>query len=79
MKIQTIHKNPMGQVLNETSAAGFRITDNQGRTVDVLVEDGKAVLRTGRGYKILLAVRDEPAPLEGCKITGVIVDEYHDH
>jgi YD repeat-containing protein len=35
MKIQTIHTNALGRVLNETNATGFRITDDQGRVVEV--------------------------------------------
>jgi len=75
MKIQTIHTNALGRVLNETSATGFLITDNQGRTVEVIIEDGKVVLRTSNSRITLFAPMDEPAKLNGMEVTGVIVDD----
>lgn len=44
MKAQTIHANACGDVLNVTSAAGFRVEDANGRVVELRVESGEAVL-----------------------------------
>lgn len=75
MRIQTIHTNALGDVLNESSATGFRITDNQGRSVDMRVVDGMVTVRTAKGA-VLIGVMDEPAKLLGKTPTGVIVDEF---
>lgn len=74
MRIQTIHTNAMGRVLNETNATGFRITDNQGRVAEVMVEAGIVVLRTPKGRLISLGVSDR-TELTGKRPTGILVDE----
>lgn len=35
MRIQTIHANALGDVLNESSATGFRITDDRGNVAEL--------------------------------------------
>lgn len=47
MKAQTIHTNPMGEVLNVTSATGFRVEESPGRIVELRTETGRAVLHVG--------------------------------
>ena len=46
MKIQTIHNNPMGKVLNECSAQGFRITTDNGDVYDIVAEGGIVTIQT---------------------------------
>lgn len=49
MRIQTIHRNPMGDVLNECSAQGFRITTENGDVHDINTEGGMVTIQT-RGH-----------------------------
>lgn len=43
MRIQTIHRNQMGDVLNECSAQGFQITTADGGRITIMVDgDGRA-------------------------------------
>lgn len=46
MRIQTIHRNPMGDVLNECSAQGFRITAENGDVYDINTEGGMVTIQT---------------------------------
>ena len=48
MKTSTIHTHPMGDVLNPTSATGFRIEESHGRIVELRTETGRALLHVGR-------------------------------
>lgn len=45
MRIQTIHTNKFGKVLNESSATGFLITDDQGRKLEAHAENGRVMLQ----------------------------------
>lgn len=47
MKIQTIHSNVLGDVVNLTSATGVRITDDNGNELEVRTESGCIVLHFG--------------------------------
>jgi len=79
MKAQTIHSNALGDVLNESTASGFRITDNKGRSCELRVKDGMVYLLTPRGRnKILVGVMDEPTKLCGVAPTSILLDEV-DH
>lgn len=46
MKIQTIHKNACGEVLNPVSAVGFRVEDDNGRVLEVRISDGMVTIQT---------------------------------
>lgn len=49
MKTQTIHSNKMGDVLNTTTATGFRATDGEGKPVELRTETGSPVIVLGNG------------------------------
>lgn len=44
MKTYTIHENACGQVLNETSAVGFRVVDDTGRTIELIARNGRVLI-----------------------------------
>ena len=45
MKTYTIHSSALGDVLNPSSATGFRVVDERtGRSVELRVVDGKPML-----------------------------------
>lgn len=46
MRIQTIHRNPMGDVLNECSAQVLRITTENGDVYDINTEGGMVTIQT---------------------------------
>lgn len=47
MKTQTIHANACGDVLNVTSATGFRVEESTGRIVELRTETGRATIHIG--------------------------------
>lgn len=47
MKAQTIHTNPMGEVLNVTSATGFRVEESPGRVVELRTNLGQPTIHIG--------------------------------
>lgn len=51
MKTYTIHENACGQVLNESSAVGFRVVDAAGGAIELVVRNGN-VLIVGNGWGI---------------------------
>lgn len=51
MKTQTIHSNNMGDVLNTTTATGFRATDGVGKTVELRTETGVATIVLDNGVE----------------------------
>lgn len=80
MRIQTIHRNPMGDVLNECSAQGFRITNAEGNSITVTVEGDQINIEgdpfvTGYHNGRISALRMIPNGISGKKATGVIIDE----
>lgn len=79
MRIQTIHRNPMGDVLNECSAQGFRISDAEGNSITVTVEGDQINIEgdpfvTGYYDGRLRALRMVPGGIGGKKPTGLVVD-----
>ena len=44
MKTSTIHTSTLGDVLNPSSATGFRIEESPGRIVELRSETGRALL-----------------------------------
>jgi hypothetical protein len=79
MKIQTIHTNALGRVLNETNATGFRITDDQGLVVelhsDMTIHVRGAIFTVEHLENIVRAHQIRP---RGKSVTNMIVDETHD-
>ena len=76
MRMQTIHSNALGDVLNETSATGFRITDDQGNVVelrnDMTIRVRGAIFTAEHLADIVRAHAIRP---RGKRATGVIMDE----
>lgn len=79
MRIQTIHRNTMGDVFNECSAHGFRITTENGDVYDINTEGEMVTIQTS-GHTISLEFIPEllrmfdakkPAAVEG-------FDEWYD-
>ncbi len=58
MKTSTIHTNPMGDVLNVTSATGFRVEESPGRIVELRSETGRAVLHVGHHVVTVQSIAD---------------------
>lgn len=81
MKTSTIHTNPMGDVLNVTSATGFRVEESPGRIVELRSETGRAVLHVGHHVVTVQSIADmleqqaRSAQLRGKSITKVWLDE----
>ena len=81
MRIQTIHRNPMGDVLNECSATGFKFTTSDGKELVVAVE-GDEVVVTAVGFVGYYDYRNRRTrfvvpsdTLSGKTPSGVIVDD----
>lgn len=81
MKIQTIHKNVCGEVLNPVSAVGIRITTDDGEVFEVRAAGNSVEVHCPRGsaysgvngtVKFWL-----PWGITGMEATGVVVDEVH--
>lgn len=75
MKTSTIHTNPMGDVLNVTSATGFRIEESPGRVVELRSETGRALLHVGRHVVTVQFIADmleqqERAAMKTCYECG---------
>ncbi len=59
MKIQTIHTNTMGEVVNPSSATGIRVEDDHGNALEVRGTSGKhSLVRVGERYMTLEYVVD---------------------
>lgn len=83
MKTSTIHTSALGDVVNPSSATGFRVEDIHGCVVELRSESGQAVLRAGRfdvSVQFIIDLLKQKALIEsarprGKSITGVWVDE----
>lgn len=51
MKTYTIHENACGKVLNESSAVGFGMLDDSGRSIEVVARNG-GIFIVGYGWTI---------------------------
>jgi hypothetical protein len=73
MKIQTIHTSAIGDVLNESSATGFRITNADGHSVELRIENDVVSLKTGKHKTVLMV--GASAAITGKQFTGIVVDD----
>lgn len=77
MKAQTIHTNPMGEVLNVTSATGFRVEESPGRIVELRTETGRAVLHVGHyavSVQFITDMLEQQALIERMRLRDELVD-----
>lgn len=55
MKAQTIHHNPFGDVINQCSACGFRLEDDNGGWIEARVVNGELQVIRSLGVAVEIA------------------------